>query len=64
MAGTDFSTRTYSYDDYPGDVTLSNFALTEEDLVFKVKNIFQYAFTSYTFNADKYSGRFLTSTGL
>ncbi len=36
MAGTDFSTRTYSYDDFPGDVTLSNFSLTEEDLVYKV----------------------------
>lgn len=39
MAGTDFSTRTYSYDDYPGDVTLSNFALTEEDLVYKIPYI-------------------------
>ena len=36
MAGTDFSTRTYSYDDFPGDVTLSNFSLTEEDLLYKV----------------------------
>ena len=36
MAGTDFSTRTYSYDDFPGDVTLSNFSLTREDLFYKV----------------------------
>jgi hypothetical protein len=43
MAGTDFSTYTYSYDDYPGDVTLSNFSLTEEDLVFKVHTIFSCA---------------------
>lgn len=36
MAGTDFSTRTYSYDDVEGDVTLSNFNLAEEDFVYKV----------------------------
>lgn len=40
MAGTDFSTRTYSYDDYPGDVTLSNFSLTYEDLDFKAHIFF------------------------
>lgn len=31
IAGTDFSTRPYTYDDTPGDVTLSNFNLVEED---------------------------------
>lgn len=31
IAGTDFSTRAYTYDDTPGDVTLSNFNLVEED---------------------------------
>lgn len=36
MAGTDFSTRTYSYDDVAGDEALVNFSLTEEDLVYKV----------------------------
>jgi Glycosyl hydrolase family 30 TIM-barrel domain len=36
MAGTDFSTRTYSYDDVEGDVALSNFNLAEEDFVYKV----------------------------
>ena len=37
MAGTDFSTHTYSYDDFPGDVTLTNFSLTREDLFYKVR---------------------------
>ena len=42
MAGTDFSTRPYSYDDIPGDIDLLNFTLTKEDLFYKVKfiNIF------------------------
>jgi len=41
IAGTDFSTYTYSYDDFPGDITLSNFSLTTEDTVYKVQlNIF------------------------
>ncbi|XP_024893027.1 glucosylceramidase-like [Temnothorax curvispinosus] len=31
IAGTDFSTRPYTYDDTPGDVTLSHFSLVEED---------------------------------
>ncbi|XP_050449095.1 lysosomal acid glucosylceramidase-like isoform X2 [Cataglyphis hispanica] len=31
IAGTDFSTRPYTYDDVPGDITLSNFSLVEED---------------------------------
>lgn len=31
IAGTDFSTRPYTYDDIPGDVTLSYFSLVEED---------------------------------
>ncbi|XP_014480391.1 PREDICTED: glucosylceramidase-like isoform X2 [Dinoponera quadriceps] len=31
MAGTDFSTRPYTYADTPGDLTLSNFSLVEED---------------------------------
>lgn len=39
MAGTDFSTRLYSYDDTPGDVNLSNFRLTKEDLFYKVENL-------------------------
>lgn len=41
MAGSDFSTYPYSYDDFPGDVTLSNFNLTREDLLYKV-NLFFY----------------------
>jgi len=39
MAGTDFSTRTYSYCDTVGDAALANFTLTEEDLVFKIPYI-------------------------
>lgn len=31
IAGTDFSTRPYTYDDVPGDITLSQFKLVEED---------------------------------
>lgn len=40
MAGSDFSTYPYSYDDFPGDVTLSNFNLTQEDLLYKVIDSF------------------------
>jgi glucosylceramidase len=36
MAGCDFSTREYSYDDVDGDFNLTNFALTLEDLNYKV----------------------------
>lgn len=31
IGGTDFSTRKYTLDDTPGDITLSNFSLVEED---------------------------------
>ncbi|KAG5344586.1 GLCM Glucosylceramidase, partial [Acromyrmex charruanus] len=31
IAGTDFSTRPYTYDDVPDDLTLSHFGLVEED---------------------------------
>ncbi|KAF2350112.1 Glycosyl hydrolase family 30 TIM-barrel domain [Trinorchestia longiramus] len=36
IAGTDFSTRMYSYDDVAGDVNLDNFALAEEDYSYKL----------------------------
>ncbi|VDL85889.1 unnamed protein product [Nippostrongylus brasiliensis] len=36
IASTDFSTREYSYDDVEGDLEMKNFALTEEDLRYKV----------------------------
>ena len=36
MGGCDFSTRPYSYDDTPGDSELLDFALTEDDLIYKV----------------------------
>ncbi|XP_018012609.1 lysosomal acid glucosylceramidase [Hyalella azteca] len=36
IAGSDFSTRPYSYDDVPGDVNLDNFALAEEDYLYKL----------------------------
>ena len=36
IGGSDFSTRAYTYDDFPGDGSLSNFSLTREDLFFKV----------------------------
>lgn len=36
IAGTDFSTHSYTYDDVAGDTSLSHFNLTEEDLVYKI----------------------------
>ena len=36
IGGSDFSTRPYSYDDHPGDESLSKFALEPEDLNYKV----------------------------
>lgn len=40
IAGTDFSTRSYSYDDGAADPTLKNFHLAEED--FKIKVIVKF----------------------
>lgn len=37
MAGTDFSTHKYTYDDVEGDFALDHFSLTEEDLEYKVR---------------------------
>lgn len=43
IGGTDFSTRPYTYDDYPeNDVNLSNFTLQMEDYKYKVKEPFIY----------------------
>lgn len=36
IASCDFSTREYSYDDFPGDFGLSNFSLAKEDLEYKI----------------------------
>uniref|UniRef100_A0A914E1J5 Glucosylceramidase n=1 Tax=Acrobeloides nanus TaxID=290746 RepID=A0A914E1J5_9BILA len=36
MASCDFSAREYSYDDVDGDFNLTNFALTQEDYIYKV----------------------------
>ncbi|XP_046737573.1 lysosomal acid glucosylceramidase-like [Diprion similis] len=36
IAGSDFSTREYTYDDYKGDTQLQNFSLTEDDLKYKI----------------------------
>ena len=38
IAGSDFSVRPYSYDDVEGDVELVNFAMQEEDILYKVSN--------------------------
>ncbi|XP_049772914.1 lysosomal acid glucosylceramidase-like [Schistocerca cancellata] len=35
-AGTDFSTRTYSYDDVVNDTSLEHFSLADEDLLYKI----------------------------
>lgn len=41
IGGSDFSLRAYSYDDSPADTNLTNFALTREDLFYKVQNVLQ-----------------------
>jgi glucosylceramidase len=38
IAGCDFSTHTYTYDDVPGDTNLTHFNLTLEDFYYKVSN--------------------------
>ena len=38
MAGIDFSTKPYSYDDTKDDFNLTHFSLTPEDFNFKVSN--------------------------
>jgi glucosylceramidase len=40
MGGIDFSTHYYTYDDVTNDISLSHFNLTEEDLVYKLRNLF------------------------
>ena len=42
VAGSDFSTRPYSYDDNEGDVDLEKFSLASEDILYKVTFIFIY----------------------
>ncbi|KAL1417671.1 hypothetical protein MTO96_026637 [Rhipicephalus appendiculatus] len=39
MAGCDFSTRKYTYDDTPGDIELKNFTLAPEDFYLKIPYI-------------------------
>lgn len=39
IGGTDFSTRAYSYDDGMTDPLLDNFALANEDLLYKVLDL-------------------------
>ncbi|KAL1422243.1 hypothetical protein MTO96_022124 [Rhipicephalus appendiculatus] len=39
LASTDFSERKYTYDDTPGDLELTNFALAQEDLDLKIPYI-------------------------
>lgn len=36
MASCDFSVRTYTYNDVPGDLSMWNFSLTQEDFTLKV----------------------------
>ena len=67
MAGTDFSTRTYSYDDYPDDVTLSNFSLTHEDFDFKAHIFFfmdliKKFFVSFKFKVKFFANKYLLDT--
>ena len=37
IGGCDFSTHPYSYDDHPGDINLTQFKLTKEDYLYKVR---------------------------
>lgn len=39
MASCDFSTHSYSYDDFENDFELTNFSLTKEDTKYKVSVI-------------------------
>lgn len=63
MAGTDFSTRTYSYDDFPGDDSLLMFSLTEEDLVYKVYIFADFYLLGYILMKVYMIYRFLMSRG-
>ena len=36
IAGSDFSTRPYTYDDYEDDYNLTHFSLVDEDVKFRV----------------------------
>ena len=38
IAGCDFSTHTYTYDDVPGDINFTHYNLTLEDFYYKVSN--------------------------
>ena len=52
IAGSDYSTRTYSYNDYDNDFELKHFALAKEDIDFKVnfcKNSFAYSLINSIF---------------
>jgi len=40
VAGSDFSTHTYTYDDVPGDTNLTYYNLTLEDFFYKVSLTF------------------------
>ena len=45
MAGCDFSTRKYTYNDKADDFLLTSFSLADEDVNYKVKQfIFKYKF--------------------
>lgn len=56
IRSTDFSTRPYSYDDFPNDIKLQNFSLTDEDYKYKVLYGFclitNAAFLRYEFWSD------------
>lgn len=54
IAGTDFSTHVYTYDDVPYDDTLSHFNLTSDDFVYKISIIKE---------AQKLSARSITLFG-
>lgn len=48
IGGSDFSTRPYTYDDVDGDFALEHFALTAEDLDYKVFISMEYSIKGFT----------------
>jgi hypothetical protein len=60
MAGCDFSTREYSYNDVDGDFNMTNFALTDEDMQYKVGDIIFDCKNDSTVTDSDYSARIST----
>lgn len=65
MASCDFSKRIYSYDDTKDDLTLSNFSLAEEDVLFKIpaiKNALKFSKRNISFFGSPWSSPYWMKT--